>query len=761
MSITDKKGINVTSGFKLISKQPIDARFIATDETDLQSLIDNGAVYDGLMVWVQSLGKYMSYNGTEFKELETGSGGSDIIVVDSLPTIIPIFNGTAVPNSGTVSKIYLNPFIDNSVESIFEQYTNALDQVTYIDLTAIGLTEYCYPVFVSNSYAIIIERISPSTKMFSIYVLDMLTQTPITVMNFFGVIDGSSEIVINEESLSEYYGISVGTENEKIKSIVSITEIEYTHNYDISKIYALKGTNGYDYYQYKGNKWILVGEDVATTVAKNVINSKTDNYLDENSSNLIQNNAVASAISNINSNVSSLTTDVRELKTDAAKNADIYAYFTEIFNYGVVDDDFVLNLEVGSSVEYEDSDILRWATSLGDKVLLHLYNNGLSYPIVANCLMNSNQTIDIIDSISYRRIYLDGTLIIPADTTIQTGIKSNGDGTISYNTKYFDKDTIMKVYLKLTDTEPYDSTTNSHYIVTVEDIIYTPVGESSGSGNVFEDVTELPDSPDSQKIYRISEPELYIYINDGLTSYSDLFATSGGTVNLISVNELPETPKNAFDTENMIMNIYVLDNSIYGYNISGDNQWISNNELAIAFDGLGYGGVITDDTTYVEGYVYLSYINPNYVNVNNSGTYKFVRDYELLATASLEITDTTSTYINFADVTLVKNNGDLKQDLKAVVKIKPADSDGFSTDLTCDVELNSLINSKTSNINIWNKVGSTFLGLSFGYVYIALISLSGTTSMANGIGIQLHLRDDNFSETNISTGTYTVELYAR
>lgn len=74
MAITDKKGINVTSGFKLVSGQPLDARLIAVDETDLQSLVDNGAVYDGMIVWVQSLNKYMSYNGTEFKELATGGG---------------------------------------------------------------------------------------------------------------------------------------------------------------------------------------------------------------------------------------------------------------------------------------------------------------------------------------------------------------------------------------------------------------------------------------------------------------------------------------------------------------------------------------------------------------------------------------------------------------------------------------------------------------------------------------------------------------
>lgn len=66
MAITDKKGISVTSGFKLVSPTPVDVRYIADDETDLQSLIDNNAVYEGLEVWVKSLGKKFTYNGTEF-----------------------------------------------------------------------------------------------------------------------------------------------------------------------------------------------------------------------------------------------------------------------------------------------------------------------------------------------------------------------------------------------------------------------------------------------------------------------------------------------------------------------------------------------------------------------------------------------------------------------------------------------------------------------------------------------------------------------
>lgn len=76
MSITDKKGINVTSGFKLISGQPIDARFIVEDETELQTIVTNGAVYEGLHVWVKSLGKEKVWNGTKFVESQTSGSGT-------------------------------------------------------------------------------------------------------------------------------------------------------------------------------------------------------------------------------------------------------------------------------------------------------------------------------------------------------------------------------------------------------------------------------------------------------------------------------------------------------------------------------------------------------------------------------------------------------------------------------------------------------------------------------------------------------------
>ena len=81
----NKKGINITSGFKLISPTPIDVRFVVEDEDELQSIIDNQAAYEGLEVWVKSLGRKKQFNGNEFVEIQA-SGGSGSITIEQVGT---------------------------------------------------------------------------------------------------------------------------------------------------------------------------------------------------------------------------------------------------------------------------------------------------------------------------------------------------------------------------------------------------------------------------------------------------------------------------------------------------------------------------------------------------------------------------------------------------------------------------------------------------------------------------------------------------
>ena len=112
MAITDKKGINVTSGFKLISPAPIDARYVVEDETELQSIIDNGAAYNGLEVWVNSLGKKLQFNGTGFVDVQAGISEEKVgeIVDNKIGNIDSILDEI---NNGSLSNEQIQELINS------------------------------------------------------------------------------------------------------------------------------------------------------------------------------------------------------------------------------------------------------------------------------------------------------------------------------------------------------------------------------------------------------------------------------------------------------------------------------------------------------------------------------------------------------------------------------------------------------------------------------------------------------------------------
>lgn len=161
-------------------------------------------------------------------------------------------------------------------------------------------------------------------------------------------------------------------------------------------------------------------------------------------------------------------------------------------------------------------------------------------------------------------------------------------------------------------------------------------GSSSGSGSTFVDVTELPESPDSSKVYRVHNQmyETYIYQNGNFTSATGLI-----TINFIDVNVLPENPMDASQGNNTYI-IYVLDNNIYGYN-SENQEWLDNDELISALFGGDYGGIINslNDVTPQENCLYiLKNIVTSFINYYNK-PYEFSikeEKEELLYTGQLE-----------------------------------------------------------------------------------------------------------------------------
>lgn len=262
MSITDKKGINVTSGFKLISGQPIDARFNVEDETELQSIIDNGAVYEGLHVWVKSLGKEKVWNGTEFTEIQASGESSEttkaIVDVDKLPHLI---DGAAVQGSGLVEKIYFNTKM-NSVDIV-----KILDTLEYYDLSSFGFSKPSAVVCVSDdlSTIIIIANYSDTdSKSYSIMYV-----SPEEYKLIYDYYESSSEsditddwkgienIDVNVENALDVLGsqFGVSNQNEKIKNLISTTPFEDYSKTNKDVIYRLiidVEKNEYKYFIYDG-----------------------------------------------------------------------------------------------------------------------------------------------------------------------------------------------------------------------------------------------------------------------------------------------------------------------------------------------------------------------------------------------------------------------------------------------------------------------------------------------------------------------------
>lgn len=219
MAITDKRGINITSGFKLISPTPIDARFVVENEEELQSIIENGATYDGLEVWVKSLNSKVRYNGEKF--VSTSDLGIEKVerekeVVDEdffKDTVVPTNEGTTVPNSGTIEKVYFNTNLT------VEEVNALLSQLTYKS----DATDSWYHVVMNGVAYIIIYKFSDSEYG----IMNMATGT---LYYNNGWQSFTNPVQINVENQTEF------TENDKLSTLFSITPFE-----KIERNYIYKG----------------------------------------------------------------------------------------------------------------------------------------------------------------------------------------------------------------------------------------------------------------------------------------------------------------------------------------------------------------------------------------------------------------------------------------------------------------------------------------------------------------------------------------
>lgn len=132
-------------------------------------------------------------------------------IVDVEELVYPVWSGTTVPNSETVEKVYFNTSL--SVDEV----KNLLIGLNYIE----GIMPYpANPLIFNGSSAFIVAAKTDS----DIYMIhDAGNDTSIFVTTTGWNSDFNGEIEVNSKVLSEFEGISIGSQNSQLSSLFSTT----------------------------------------------------------------------------------------------------------------------------------------------------------------------------------------------------------------------------------------------------------------------------------------------------------------------------------------------------------------------------------------------------------------------------------------------------------------------------------------------------------------------------------------------------------
>ena len=252
MSIADKKGISVTSGFKLISGQPLDARLVVDDLDGLQDLINNGAAYEGIVVYVKSEQQLKQYNGSEWDNVYPES---DIITVNPLPNIenakldkiyrVPkiITSGTALPNTGTVGEIHFNTTLTiKQVEDILNELTFTGE--VYLVLAASDESPVIVIYKHTDPEGMVIMSESGSGVLWANEGAKQNYASRYGITHA-GWQSFTNPIVLNEEVKATSGGAPVGTQNGLLLDLIFTAPFSET-------------MRGFTYYRADSNNWIEV-----------------------------------------------------------------------------------------------------------------------------------------------------------------------------------------------------------------------------------------------------------------------------------------------------------------------------------------------------------------------------------------------------------------------------------------------------------------------------------------------------------------------
>ena len=166
------------------------------------------------------------------------------------------WQGTVVPNSGYVEKVYFNNKL--SADEVY----NILSQLTYIETPF--LTYPVYPILFANdgNPVMFVAKYIGSVSNLTYYDIFLSTditnpETAVTILNMDSSNDilivefNNTEYTINKEVINDYSGLPIGIQNDLISSLVSSTPFTQSQQTIADKLQ--KSVNGKQYVIDKTN----------------------------------------------------------------------------------------------------------------------------------------------------------------------------------------------------------------------------------------------------------------------------------------------------------------------------------------------------------------------------------------------------------------------------------------------------------------------------------------------------------------------------
>lgn len=180
-----------------------------------------------------------------------GEGIEGIIEVEQLPVVE--YSGTVVPNSGMVETIHFNTNLStNEVVKELEKLTYVETPLAPFPVSVLFATEDFSKVIIATKYTYTSGDLSGQVD-YDIYEFTNFGQDSETTTTLFSTmltqpedagwkVENGYYIEANKNVINDYSGLPIGTENDKISSLFSLTPIEL--NIDTSKIYFVNAIFG-------------------------------------------------------------------------------------------------------------------------------------------------------------------------------------------------------------------------------------------------------------------------------------------------------------------------------------------------------------------------------------------------------------------------------------------------------------------------------------------------------------------------------------